>query len=336
VILLLLALLGLAHGGLVGALAEASAARAAVRELRLRAAADRAVVETLSRAPGPWMDSVGPWGTRSFPLGPVDLITTRGTVRRLSAESWWIEGVAESPSGAVARAERMAWSLDPLERVKAMNAAVVVGTDAPVSVVGTVDVGSPAAVAAPMDSAACDPWQLELQDHFASAPLSVAAPLPESAETPGLGLLDLDRLIDLAPDTVVEAGTPLPLEASAVCLVGEPWVWGDPDLPSSPCGEALIMRAATADLRVEGGVGQGIVVVDGDLTLVAGARFYGMILAGGALRLTGGSTLEGMAIAAGGLDVGAGSTLRASACWAVRALEAQRELLGAFIVVGQS
>jgi hypothetical protein len=78
-------------------------------------------------------------------------------------------------------------------------------------------------------------------------------------------------------------------------------------------------------------VGQALLVVDGDLTLDAGARLYGMVVVAGALRLTGGSTFAGLALAAGGIDLGAASTLRGSACWAVLALSAARTSLARLV-----
>ncbi len=79
---------------------------------------------------------------------------------------------------------------------------------------------------------------------------------------------------------------------------------------------------------MDGGVGQGVLVVDGDLTLTAGARYYGFLITTGEVRLEGGAVFEGMALAGGGILVDADARVRGSACWAVRALAAHRETFG--------
>jgi hypothetical protein len=86
---------------------------------------------------------------------------------------------------------------------------------------------------------------------------------------------------------------------------------------------------------MEGGVGQGLLVVDGGLTLTAGARFYGIALVRGTLRVEDGGRFQGMAVAVGGAYVAGGAIVRGSACRAVRALDARRrELSGLRLVPG--
>jgi len=82
-----------------------------------------------------------------------------------------------------------------------------------------------------------------------------------------------------------------------------------------------------ADLVVGGGVGQGVLVVDGDVEVRGGARLYGLVIATGALRVVDGATFEGFVMTYGGLEVSAGAELVGSACWAVRVLAAQRTTL---------
>jgi hypothetical protein len=73
--------------------------------------------------------------------------------------------------------------------------------------------------------------------------------------------------------------------------------------------------------------------VDGDLTLTAGARYHGLVIVRGSMRIEDGSSLDGLAIASGGVELTADSRVRGSACWAVRALAAQRGALGRLITV---
>jgi hypothetical protein len=328
VILLMLALLVLAHGVLVASLAEGAGSRAAARDLELRGAARWALAAALDAPLGAREDSMGAWETRDTDLGSVGRVAASAELTRLGRESWLVSGAARNSRGAVARTMRLAWALDPLERIVALDGLVSVGPGAPVLLLGSSDVTRPTEVAAPMPTDACDPWLLALQERYLAASLSLVADLPDSAVVPALGLLDFDSLLQLAPVTVSGTGTPAPAEAGGACLVDAPWGWGDPDRPWGPCGKHLPMRAADGDLTVSGGVGQGVLVVAGDLTLAAGARYYGTLVVGGMLRVEGGAAFEGLALAGGGVLLDAGSSLTASACWAVRALAAQRDGLG--------
>ena len=65
----------------------------------------------------------------------------------------------------------------------------------------------------------------------------------------------------------------------------------------SPCGSYFPVIHATGDLTLSGGAGQGMLVVDGNLTLIAGARFTGVLLVRGAARLEANSRLTGIVVA---------------------------------------
>jgi hypothetical protein len=318
---------------LVASLSEVAGSRAAARDLELRSVARWALATTLRDPSGAWGDTVSTWNTLRTDLGVVGRVEASGALVRLGPESWLVAGEARGQRGAVARTARLAWSLDPLERVVSLDGLVSVTAGVPVSLAGSADATRPTEVGEPMPPDACDPWLAALASRYSAEPLSLVAELPDSAAVPSLGLLDLPSLLESAPATVSGTGTPAPVEALGACLVDAPWGWGDPDRPWGPCGGHLPMRAAAGDLVVSGGVGQGLLIVQGDLTLDDGARYYGMVVAGGALRVETGATLEGLALAGGGLFLGAGSSLRGSPCWAVRALAAQRDALARLVEV---
>lgn len=334
VVLLLLAAVGLGHSALVLSLAEEEASRAAVRHLVARQAADGAVREALKKAPGPWRDSVAVGGARALPA--VRLGRAQGAVlaRRVAREAWLLEAEAGLPGRPRARAARLAWSLDPLVRVLELQGALTTRAGAPVALAGTVDVTAPTLSAPPLTPVDCASWTTQLELRHARSPLAPVAATIDSAGGPRLGLLDLDALVALAtPASLLPGGegTPAPLERAGVCVEDEPWAWGDPERPWRPCGAHLPLRASVGDLTVLGGSGQGTLVVDGDLVLRGGARYYGIAVAKGALRLEEHAALEGMALAWGGVSVTAGARVRASACWAVRALDAASGSLGRFV-----
>ncbi len=327
VLLIMLALSLLVHGALVESLSELTASNAAVRQLRAVTASRSAVQRALDGAGGAWMDSVPRGAARAGDTLRAGALSSAASLRRLDAEVWLVEGAAWLGSVEVARSGRLAWSLDPLARVSALEGAVSVGTGAPVVADGPIDVGAPVAVEPPMEPDACDPWLDSLRARYVAAPLAAVATLPTGSGPPALGLLDLSALLEAAPYAVGDVGTPEPLEAGGACVAGDPWNWGDPDRPWRPCGDFFAFRASPADLAVEGGSGQGVLVVDGTLTLSAGARLRGLVVTSGALRLDGGARLEGLALAAGGVQVASDAALVGSACWAVRALSAQRDIL---------
>jgi hypothetical protein len=99
---------------------------------------------------------------------------------------------------------------------------------------------------------------------------------------------------------------------------------GDPERLEAPCGSVVAVRAAESPLRVEGGVGQAALLVDGDVELAEDAKLYGFLMTSGVLRLRDQAELRGMGVALGGVVVGSGARVQGSACWAARALYAAR------------
>jgi hypothetical protein len=164
----------------------------------------------------------------------------------------------------------------------------------------------------------CRPWRRALDS------LGAASVPPAAVETHGweggeLGLLTLEGLRARIPVEVAGSGTPGPLLRGGRCGGGA-WSWGDPAGGSGPCADRWVTRRAPGYLFMSVGVGQGLLAVEGDLTLASGGRFRGLVLVGGALVLRDGAVLEGMGRARGGLAVDATSRVRGSRCTALRAL----------------
>jgi hypothetical protein len=334
VVLITLAMFTIGHGLLVLSLAELSASRAGARHLEARSAAESAVVRSLSAHDVAWMDSVPPGAGRVLGTWSLGRASAVAEARRLSSEAWWLEGTGTVGAGT-SRTARLAWALDPLERVLALDGVLTVGAMSPVLVEGTVDPAGSAVDDAPAGAPTCDPWIGALDARYAIDPLQAVATLAPGDTLPALGMLGFAEILRSAEVFVTGTGSPQPLDALGVCAESEPWNWGDPDRPWRPCGSQWVFRAAAGDLRMEGGVGQGLLVVDGGLTLTAGARFYGIALVRGTLRVEDGGRFQGMAVAVGGAYVAGGAIVRGSACRAVRALDARRrELSGLRLVPG--
>ncbi|MFN8665809.1 MAG: hypothetical protein U0164_01295 [Gemmatimonadaceae bacterium] len=72
--------------------------------------------------------------------------------------------------------------------------------------------------------------------------------------------------------------------------------WGDPG-GVGPCASYAPLIWARGDIELRGGAGQGVLLVDGDLTLSAGARFAGVVIVRDDLNSSGiGGTLLGLAL----------------------------------------
>jgi hypothetical protein len=325
VVLITLALFAIGHGLLGSSLGELAAARAGLRLFESNAAAESAVNLVLGAPRPPWLDSVAVGAERAAVSRPFGRAVGSAAVWRLTAEAWWVEGTGRV-GNAEARAARLAWSMDPLTRALALRGAITVGLGAPVTIAGVLDVSAPAAADPPMDPTACDPWMTQLDAHYALEPLAPVATLV--ADTlPSLGILGFTDLLDATEVPLAANVTPSPSEALGSCVITEPSNWGDPDQPWRPCGQHFALRKSLGSLTVDGGSGQGVLIADGDIVLT-GSRFHGLLIASGSLRVESGGELVGMAIATGGTEIAAGGVVRASACWAVRALAANRAQLG--------
>jgi hypothetical protein len=89
----------------------------------------------------------------------------------------------------------------------------------------------------------------------------------------------------------------------------------------SPCKLVFTLGYVDGDLRLVGGAGQGMLLVDGDLTLETGARFEGVVIARGSVRLESGAQLVGVVLA-DHVALEGGSIVQYSSCAVDRALVA--------------
>lgn len=247
----------------------------------------------------------------SLPAGPgrqVSLPTPYGLVqaRRLSPEVALLEAGA-GPGGGVAT---LLYRPDAVLRV--------VGRAGGLRTPSVRREPSARVAAGPVCPAAATRWRPWIP------PVPTGPGLPPQ---PGIGLLApsllLERLDPLLPGELAlgpETG------AAGGCRPG-PGNWGDPDPSADGCTDRWGAGGTTASIRVRG-AGQGLLVVDGDLTLAAGTVFRGWVVTTGVLSLEAGARLEGAADAAGGARLGPGAVFLADACGAGRALTAGLESLG--------
>lgn len=331
VVLLMVAMLGVAHGLLLTARFELLVTRSGARQLGARVAAEVAADLAVARGAGLGRDSVTPWASGAPTALRVGDVQTIALFRRLGPESWLLEVEARHDRGPRSTTARLIWLLDPLERVAELQGVVGVGLGSPILVDGVIEGGAMAGATRPLTAASCAPWSDRLATLFA-APVPEWYSLPQGAVPPRLGELRFGSLLAMAENLSDSIVSPSPVERFRRCIADDPRNWGNPDRPGGPCGSYLPVLGRAGNLRIEAGVAQGVLVVDGDLTLAPGARYYGMVLVSGMLRLEGGAVLAGTAQAAGGVTVEVGGRIEGSACWAVRALAANQVRLGIALV----
>ena len=107
------------------------------------------------------------------------------------------------------------------------------------------------------------------------------------------------------------------------CDLSAPRNWGDPLLargPASPCRDYFPVIHALGDLHVTGGEGQGILLVDGDLTIDGDFQFFGLVMVRGALVTTGTAAHIVGAVVASRASLGAATVVQYSRCALSQAL----------------
>ena len=105
--------------------------------------------------------------------------------------------------------------------------------------------------------------------------------------------LDWNKLTAMATKTY-SSGANLnglaPSVSGTLCNTSDPSNWGDPIhlTPSLlPCANYFPIIYAQGDLKITGGVGQGILLVNGDLSVQGGAQFFGPVIVKGSLSTAG-------------------------------------------------
>ncbi len=155
-------------------------------------------------------------------------------------------------------------------------------------------------------------------------------PLDEDPDTVGffdLGDITFDELaadadVVLPDGEVLDGKKPEPsYNADGTCNSADPYNWGDPENPGQPCASWFPTIYAKGDLHLKAKqVGQGLLLVEGDLTAEGGFTFYGPVIVKGELIALGGFTFYG-GVKAEETDLGAGNAeIYYSACVLQRVL----------------
>ena len=80
--------------------------------------------------------------------------------------------------------------------------------------------------------------------------------------------------------------------SGGTCAKSVPTNWGDGINRNSPCGNYFPIVHLTGDATLNGVQGQGILLVDGDLSVQGGYEFFGIAIIRGRLKTEGGGATE--------------------------------------------
>jgi hypothetical protein len=133
-----------------------------------------------------------------------------------------------------------------------------------------------------------------------SPPILADSTLRHSGALLRAGELDWRALILRATATAEGMTSPSPTERDGACDVEDPRNWGDSERSGdATCGNHFALVHAPGDLEIDGGRGQGILLVDGNLTIRGGFHFAGLVMVRGALHANG-ARIDGVLTVAGG------------------------------------
>jgi hypothetical protein len=163
----------------------------------------------------------------------------------------------------------------------------------------------------------------------------------DAAVTDSIFTTPFDELVPMAdltigvvnPVATVPATTGVPLRCDRTNSLN----WGEPWYPAVPatadvCQDYFPIIYRPGNLRLQGGRGQGILLVDGDLELAGGVEFFGIVLVNGRLRTTGNGNKINGAVMARNVDlddnfIGGTPVVNYSSCAIARALAASARVV---------
>lgn len=317
--------------------------RDALRRARVLAAAEYGLYRSLDPAEWPpaWNTTAerGLLATRSYHLerGVVDTVR----IWKLTTSSFFLTSEAMDGNGALSARRRLGVHLSltapgfaPMapvtvrEQLTIAGGSVISGADTPVSywscqepadALPAIAIADASMVAA---SECGDTPCLTGSDELLATPLAAAAGVHERFGSVSRSELAA-RGVTLAAGTVIHAPSPT-LDARGGCDSSDSRNLGDPlrvHGGRSPCADHVFVGHALGDLRVAGGAGQVLLVVDGDLELDAGVHLFGFAVVRGTLRLAGAARFVGAALASRVVMDG-GSRIDHSRCALATALRA--------------
>jgi len=339
-VLLALVVLGLLGAGvLYASMQEFRDGRARLAQVAARSAAEAGLAVVRGRAAWDPAKNLSPAGTvviRGVDVGP-DVVDTLRIVA-LGNALFQVVSEARAQYGAHSAARARIGALLALTPPHLPVTAALIAAGAVVINASRVS-GLDTTVGLAHDTSAVDMPAVSLGD---SSALSTAACVPEGclagssrfATDGGLAsasimTTDFGVLPETA-DHLLEAGAVITRPHPTLTVVGRcdrdnAQNWGDPlgVLQGAPCGQYAPVIHALGDLTIDGGVGQGTLLVDGNLRVSGGFSWHGAVLVRGSVDVAGDATrLLGGIVAGGSATIRAGAEVRRSSAELERAMMA--------------
>ncbi len=124
------------------------------------------------------------------------------------------------------------------------------------------------------------------------------------------GDMTWDQLVAMADKVYTSSpGTIGPVVLNGVCQTSALNNWGAPTDPTSPCFNYFPIIYFPGSLSLSGGIGQGILLVGGDLSVQGNAEFYGPVYVKGTLTTTGSGGHFWGGVVAGNADLSTNTVL---------------------------
>ena len=340
-VLIVLTLLGALAGVLFGFLRVSRlGGEGALRAMQVLTAADGEVARVVAQWDARLLDTLAVGGSQAVPSGmsPGGLLLV-DTIRRLDATMYLVQVVAEHR-----RADGTILARDGAERLVTVAAPQAPDSQAVLAVGPLLTEGAPSVSGEDLVPTG---WEA-----VCAAPSGAGAGVRSGASPPVGGTCDsgtcitgqpatardtslrvgfLDQLgwvpvadLVLAADKEV-AGSGLevgPSETQGVCDRESGLNWGDPASPASPCGSYLSLVVAQPGTRVEGGIGQGVLLALGSLELAGNFAFKGVVFARGQVTVRDRASVTGTVLSEDTVRVVEAGRIDRSRCAVRRALEA--------------
>lgn len=138
----------------------------------------------------------------------------------------------------------------------------------------------------------------------------------------GIDVNDLESIADKVWEGDQNFTGMAPSESDGACNYSDPMNFGDPT-GNGACDDYFPIVHVKGNLGMRTGTGQGVLIVDGDLSATGNFNWYGIVIVKGQLFTAGnGNHLEGTTIVRSGGDIGETSTttgrsvVQYSRCWA--------------------
>ncbi len=338
VLLLLLAVTGVGHTLLVITRSEFLVSRARWDVLTRRFAAQTGLDLTFRGMTG--IDSLprGEWVSMGSAAVPPRARYEARAVR-LSREVLLIhsEGWLVAEPGRD-RQVGLYWAMDPVVRFAAAGGVLESGGPVQMEAGSMVDPSLIHETPAPWPEAFCERFGSDVDTLFVHG-ISPQGALHEDPRAelgmevisgaakrrlPSLGLLGHDALLARADVQVSGTISPDPIDRFGRCAVSSPTNWGAPLDASDPCVAYKPVVKSEGSLIVNGGQGQGVLLIAGDAIFRSAARYYGLLVVAGDLEITEESEIYGLVRVRGRVSLRGRSRIIGSACAVLSALDAAK------------